>query len=349
MISPDRTDRLDTLSGVAAEQRTMVGRRALVTGASGFIGSHLVQALASDGVVVRAFLRYDSRDSLGYLDELEPAVLSQVEVVRGDIRDGPTVLRAVEGCDTVFHLAALIAIPYSYVAPEAYVATNVSGTLNVLEASRQSGVKRVIHTSTSEVYGTAQMVPITEQHPIRPQSPYAASKAAADHLALAYHSSFGTPVVVLRPFNTFGPRQSLRAVIPTIGAQLLSGGPVHLGSLRPTRDFTFVSDTVAGFISAATAPDAIGRTLQLGTGVEISIGDLATLIAEIAGHPLRIEVDHARVRPAASEVERLVADPSLARKVLGWAARVSLRDGLGETVTWLRRSSLLRRAGEYVR
>src|SRR3989442_1364676 len=322
----------------------MAGRRALVTGASGFIGSHLVQALVGAGVSVRAFLRYDSRDTLGYLDELDRAVLEQVEIARGDIRDGPTVLRAVEGCDTVFHLAALIAIPYSYVAPEAYVATNVSGTLNVLEASRKADVQHVVHTSTSEVYGTAQHVPITEEHPIRPQSPYAASKAAADHLALAYHASFGTPVVVLRPFNTYGPRQSLRAVIPTIAEQLIRGGPVRLGSLSPTRDFTFVSDTVTGFVRAASAPEAIGRTVQLGTGVEISIGDLAALLADVSGVPLRIEEDPARVRPASSEVERLVAGSSVARELLGWRAQGPPRDGLRRSLEWRRERPLPARA-----
>jgi dTDP-glucose 4,6-dehydratase len=206
-----------------------------------------------------------------------------------------------------------------------------------------------VHTSTSEVYGTAQVVPITEQHPLRPQSPYAASKAAADHLALSYHAAFGTPVVVLRPFNTYGPRQSLRAVIPTIAAQLIRGGPVRLGSLGPTRDFTFVSDTVAGFVRAATAPQAVGRTVQLGTGIETSVGDLATLLAKVVGAPLRIERDEARVRPESSEVERLIADPALARDLLGWAPQVPLRDGLERTVAWLRGSPLPERAGEYAR
>jgi len=327
----------------------MAGHRALVTGASGFIGSHLVEALVEAGASVRAFLRYDSRGSLGHLDDLDPSIMAQGDLFQGDVRDGPTVSRAVAGCDTVFHLAALVAIPYSYLAPEAYVATNVTGTLNVLEGCRQTGVERLIHTSTSEVYGTAQVVPITERHQIRPQSPYAASKAAADHLALAYHASFGTPVVVLRPFNTFGPRQSLRAVIPTIGAQLLVGGSVRLGALHPTRDFTFVSDTVRAFITAATAPGVVGRTVQLGTGVEISIEDLAAVVADVTAMPLRIEVEDSRIRPAASEVERLVADPSLARELLGWSAQVTLRDGLEKTVRWLRQSPLLKRAGKYVR
>jgi NAD dependent epimerase/dehydratase len=334
---------------VPEERTEWTGRRALVTGAGGFIGSHLVEALVRAGASVRAFVRYDSRGANGHLDLLDRTVLANVELFRGDIRDGPTVARAVDGRDSVFHLAALVAIPYSYQAPEAYVATNIGGTLNLLEACRRGAVERIVHTSTSEVYGTAQVTPITERHPLRPQSPYAASKAAADHLALSYHATFGLPIIVLRPFNTFGPRQSLRAVIPTIAAQLIRGGVVRLGSVHPTRDFTYVSDTVAGFIAAASAPAAIGRTVQLGTGTEISIGDLATLIAEIAGTPLRIEADAARVRPASSEVERLVADPSLARELLGWAPRIALRDGLKETLAWLRQSGLPARSAEYVR
>lgn len=334
---------------MARPREQLAGRRVLVTGAAGFIGSHLVGSLVAEGAAVRAFVRYDSRGSRGHIDLLDPAVRNEVEIIAGDVRDGPTVDRAIAGCDTVFHLAALVAIPYSYLAPEAYVATNVGGTLNVLESARRAEVSRLVHTSTSEVYGTAQVTPITEQHPIRPQSPYAASKAGADHLALAYHSSFGTPVVVLRPFNTYGPRQSLRAVIPTIASQLIRGGPVRLGLVRPTRDFTFVTDTVAGFIRAATAPDAIGRTVQLGTGVEISIGDLAALLGEITGTAPRIETDPDRIRPAASEVERLVADPSLARELLGWTPTVALRAGLHETVEWLRRNQATDRAAEYVR
>jgi NAD dependent epimerase/dehydratase len=326
----------------------MVGRRALVTGAGGFIASHLVEALVSAGASVRAFVRYDSRSSDGQLDALRPEIARELEIFRGDIRDAPTVARAVDGCDTVFHLAALVAIPYSYLAPEAYVATNVTGTLNVLEAARRHDLRRLVHTSTSEVYGTARSVPITERHPLHPQSPYAASKAAADHLALSYHASFGIPVAVVRPFNAFGLRQSLRAVIPTIGAQLLRGGPVRLGSLTPTRDFTFVTDTVDGFMRAATA-DAVGRTVQLGTGVEISIGDLAKLMAEIAGRELHIETDPARIRPAKSEVERLVADPAYAAAVLGWSPQVTLRAGLDRTIQWLREAGIAERATQYTR
>src|SRR2546428_966021 len=263
----------------------MAGRRTLVTGAGGFARGRLVGAPAAAGTSTRAFARSDSRGAHGHLDDLARSVLSEIELFPGDPRDGPTVARAVAGRDTVFHLAALIAIPYSYIAPEAYVATNVTGTLNLLDACRTADVQHVVHTSTSEVYGTAQRVPITEEHPIRPQSPYAASKAAADHLALSYHASFGTPVVVLRPFNTYGPRQSLRAVIPTIAAQLIRGGPVSLGSVTPTRDFTFVSDTVTGFVRAASVPEALGRTVQLGTGGEVSLPDLAAGVAGIRGVP----------------------------------------------------------------
>jgi NAD dependent epimerase/dehydratase len=334
---------------VAHEDGTLAGRRVLVTGAGGFIGSHLTEALVTGGASVRAFVRYDSQGSHGHLDDLGPNVTREIEVVPGDLRDPASVARVVADRDVVFHLGALVAIPYSYVAPEAYVATNVAGTLNVLDACRHVGVHRIVHTSTSEVYGTAQITPITEQHPLRPQSPYAASKAASDHLALAYHASFDLPVVVLRPFNTFGPRQSLRAVIPTIAAQLLRGGPVRLGSTAPTRDFTFVSDTVAAFLAAAIAPRALGRTIQLGTGVEISVGDVAVLIADIVGVPLRIERDEARIRPAASEVERLVSDPAVAREVLGWEPQVPLRDGLRKTVAWLKGSSLPGRAEAYAR
>lgn len=333
------------MPGTAAQ---VAGRRVLVTGAGGFIGSHVVEALLTEGATVRAFVRYDSRGSRGWLEALPAKSASDVEIFAGDIRDGPTVDRAVAGCEIVLHLASLIAIPYSYLAPEAYVATNVTGTQHVLDACRRHDVSRVVHTSTSEVYGTAQRVPITEEHPLHPQSPYAASKASADLLALSYHASFGTPVVVLRPFNTFGPRQSLRAIIPTIAAQLLAGGPVRLGATTPTRDFTYVADTAAGFVRAATA-DAVGQVVQLGTGREISIGDLAKAIAGVVGVPLKIESDAERVRPSASEVMRLVSDPSRARALLAWASDTSLEDGLRRTVDWLRTDPSVARAREYVR
>jgi dTDP-glucose 4,6-dehydratase len=324
------------------------GRRVLVTGAGGFIGSHVVEALVQEGARVRALVRYSSRGSRGWLDALTAERLADVETFAGDIRDGPTVDRAVDWCEIVLHLASLIAIPYSYLAPEAYVATNVVGTQHVLDACRRHDVGRIVHTSTSEVYGTAQRVPIDETHPLHPQSPYAASKASADLLALSYHASFGSPVVVLRPFNTYGPRQSLRAIIPTIAAQLLAGGPVRIGATAPTRDFTYVTDTADGFVRAATA-DAVGQVVQLGTGSEISIGDVAKAIADVVGTPLRLESDETRLRPASSEVLRLVSDASRARAVLGWTPRVSLSDGLRKTVEWLRDDPSVTRAREYVR
>jgi dTDP-glucose 4,6-dehydratase len=326
----------------------LAGRQILVTGAGGFIASHLVEAFVAVDARVRAFVRYDSRGSHGWLDTIPAETLGRVEIVAGDIRDAPTVDRAVAGCEVVLHLASLIAIPYSYLAPEAYVATNVVGTQHVLDACRRHDVTRIVHTSTSEVYGTAQRVPIDERHPLHPQSPYAASKASADLLALSYHASFGSPVVVVRPFNTYGPRQSLRAIIPTIVAQLIAGGPVRLGATTPTRDFTFVTDTVDGFVRAAAA-DAIGEVVQLGSGQEISIGDLARLIADLIGAPLALELDEGRLRPEASEVLRLVSDATRARELLGWAPTVSLRDGLASTIAWLRTDAAVGRSREYVR
>jgi NAD dependent epimerase/dehydratase len=326
----------------------VAGRRVLVTGSGGFIGSHLTEALVSAGARVRAFLRYDSRGTRGWLDTIPAQTLAEVEVIAGDIRDAPTVDRAVGGCDTVLHLASLIAIPYSYLAPEAYVATNVVGTQHVLDACRRHDVARVVHTSTSEVYGTAQRVPIDETHPLHPQSPYAASKASADLLALSYHASFGTPVVILRPFNTFGPRQSLRAIIPTIASQLIAGGPVRLGATTPTRDFVYVGDTVEGFLLAATA-DALGEIVQLGTGQEISVGELARVIADLCGASLTLRVDEDRLRPEASEVQRLVADAARAKALLGWSPTVTLTEGLRRTIEWLRNDPSVARAREYVR
>jgi NAD dependent epimerase/dehydratase len=326
----------------------LAGRRVLVTGAGGFIGSHVVEALVGERARVRAFVRYDSRGSRGWLDTIAADRLAEVEVFAGDIRDAPTVDRAVAGCEVVLHLASLIAIPYSYLAPEAYVATNVVGTQHVLDACRRHDVARVVHTSTSEVYGSAQRVPIDEGHPLHPQSPYAASKASADLLALSYHASFGTPVVVLRPFNTYGPRQSLRAIIPTIAAQLLAGGPVRLGATAPTRDFTYVTDTVDGFVRAANA-DGVGLVIQLGTGRETSIADLARAVADVIGAPLKIETDDDRVRPPTSEVTRLVSNASRAREILGWSPSVTLTDGLRKTVDWLRGDKSVHRAREYVR
>ncbi|MEU4211888.1 SDR family NAD(P)-dependent oxidoreductase [Streptomyces sp. NPDC026206] len=310
-----------------------------VTGAEGFIGSHLVEALVADGHRVRAMVQYNSFSSFGWLEDLTAEVLDHVEVVLGDVRDPGSVQGLVTGAETVYHLAALIAIPYSYRAPHSYVETNVTGTLNVLEAVRHLGIPRLVHTSTSETYGTAQTVPITEDHPINTQSPYAASKAGGDRLADSYHASFGLPVVTLRPFNTFGPRQSMRAVIPTVIGQVAAGSlTITLGDLRPTRDFTYVTDTVAAFRAAGTAPAAavVGRTFNSGTGEEISIGDLVTLIGKLMNADLDVREDPARVRPAASEVMRLVCDSTRLRAATGWRPAHTLEDGLREAIAFFR-------------
>lgn len=316
---------------------TLAGRRVLVTGADGFIGSHLAERLVAEGAEVRAFCVYNSRGSLGWLDEADPAVRSALDVRLGDIRDARFVEAATEGIDTVFHLAALIAIPYSYVAPASFVDTNVTGTLHVLEAARRVGVRRVIQTSTSEVYGTPAVLPITEDHPLQAQSPYAATKVAADQLSLAFARTFDLPVVVLRPFNTYGPRQSARAVLPTMLRQLLAGRTeVRLGRLDPRRDLTYVADTVAGFVAAALADGIEGQTIQLGTGRSESIGELFAIACRILGVEARTIEDQERVRPDASEVLVLQSDPSLARTLLGWTATTSIEDGLAHTIAWLR-------------
>jgi NAD dependent epimerase/dehydratase len=310
-----------------------------VTGAEGFIGSHLVEALVASGRRVRAMVQYNSFASHGWLELLAPEVLDRVEVVLGDVRDSGSVRELVAGSDTVYHLAALIAIPYSYRAPRSYVDTNVSGTLNVLEAVREFGIPRLVHTSTSETYGTAQTVPITEDHPIVTQSPYAASKAGGDRLADSYHASFETPVVTLRPFNTFGPRQSMRAVIPTVIGQVAAGQrEVTLGDLRPTRDFMYVKDTAAAFVAVGTAPAAkvVGRTFNAGTGGEISVGDLVRLIGKLMDTDLLVREDAQRLRPAGSEVMRLVCDATRLREATGWAPAHSLEDGLAHTIGFFR-------------
>ncbi|MFJ2574226.1 SDR family NAD(P)-dependent oxidoreductase [Streptomyces halstedii] len=307
---------------------------AAVTGAEGFIGSHLVEALVAAGHRVRAMAQYNSFSSYGWLETLSEEVLAEVEIVLGDVRDPGSVRGFAEGADCVYHLAALIAIPYSYRAPHSYVDTNVTGTLNVLEAVRALGTPRLVHTSTSETYGTAQTVPITEDHPIHTQSPYAASKAGADRLADSYHASFGTPVVTLRPFNTFGPRQSMRAVIPTVIGQLAAGQRViTLGDLRPTRDFTYVEDTARAFLAVGTADAGrvVGRTFNAGTGGEISVGDLVALIGKVTGTEVDVREDAERVRPAASEVMRLVADATRLRETTGWAPAHDLEQGLART------------------
>jgi dTDP-glucose 4,6-dehydratase/UDP-glucose 4-epimerase len=315
----------------------------LVTGSDGFIGSHVVEELVRRGASVRAFVYYNSFNSWGWLDHVPTAVRSGIEVMAGDVRDGNCVRSAMKDCTDVLHLAALIAIPFSYVAPESYVDTNIKGTLNVVQAARDLGVDRVVQTSTSEVYGTARFVPITEAHPLQGQSPYSASKIGADQIALSFHTSFDLPVVVIRPFNTYGPRQSARAVIPTVITQLVNGNRhVQLGALHPTRDFSFVTDTARGLISGLTAPAAevVGQTINLGSNFEISIGETAKLIAEAMDMPIEIETDTERLRPQASEVERLWADNSRARDLLDWSPEFGGRDGLLRglkiTVDWFR-------------
>jgi dTDP-glucose 4,6-dehydratase len=327
---------------------TLAGRSVLVTGAGGFIGGHLVERLVRDGARVRALCRYNSRNERGTLDWLEPTVTADVEVVLGELRDVESVATAVAGTEVVLHLGAQIAIPYSYVNPRDFLEVNVLGTLNVAQAALQHGVQRVVHTSTSEVYGSAQTVPITEAHPLEPQSPYAASKLAADKLMDSYHRSFELPVCVLRPFNTYGPRQSARAIIPTIISQALVGPTIRLGSLHPRRDLTYVEDTVAGFVAAATRDAAVGRTIQLGTNHDVSVGDLVDMVAKVLGRELTAETDPQRVRPEKSEVERLVAGPFLAAELLGWEPAVDLREGLARTIDWIERNAERYRVDHYV-
>jgi NAD dependent epimerase/dehydratase len=321
-----------------------------VTGADGFIGSHLVERLIADGADVRAFCLYNSNGSAGWLDDSKIFRDSGSEPLLADIRDPEAVRHAVAGVDIVFHLAALIAIPYSYLAPRSFVDTNVSGTLNVLEAVRREGVTKMINTSTSEVYGTPETVPITEAHPLRGQSPYSATKIAADKLCESYALSFGTPVTILRPYNTFGPRQSARAVIPTILSQLLAGArTIRLGAVTPRRDFTFVADTCDGFVRAAAADLEPGTVVQLGTGRTVSIGETFDLCRSVLGVDAEVVTDEQRVRPAGSEVEILQSDPSLAQSLLGWTPQVSLEDGLARTAEWLRPRVDPTLAGRYQR
>jgi NAD dependent epimerase/dehydratase len=314
-------------------------RKILVTGADGFIGSHLVESLVRAGHQVRAFVLYNAFNSWGWLDHAAGDVSGHFDVFSGDIRDPHGVRRAVAGCDTVLHLAALIAIPFSYHSPDAYVDTNIKGTLNVLQAARDLAIERVVHTSTSEVYGTAQSVPIGEDHPVVGQSPYSATKIGADQLALSFHRSFDLPVAVLRPFNTYGPRQSARAVIPTIITQIAEGTRrIKLGARSPTRDFSFVADTVRGFEAIMDADAAIGQIVNLGSGFEISIGDTARLIADLMDTTITIETDAQRLRPVSSEVERLLASTSKAKRLMNWEAVFGGRDGfargLRETIEW---------------
>ena len=321
-----------------AASKSSIGK-VLVTGADGFIGSHLTEALVRHGFEVRAFVYYNSFNSWGWLDHCGEDVKGQIEVFTGDIRDPHGVKSAMTGCDAVLHLAALIGIPFSYHSPSTYVETNINGTLNVLQAARDLDISRIIHTSTSEVYGTAQFVPITEQHPLQGQSPYSASKIAADQLAYSFYSSFDLPVITLRPFNTYGPRQSARAVIPTIITQIANkASTIKLGAINPTRDFSFIEDTVSGFISALKSGKGAGETINLGSNFEVSIEDTAKLIAEIMGVSVEISTDEERLRPENSEVERLWADNSKALEILGWrpsyAGLNGFREGLAKSIDW---------------
>lgn len=328
---------------------SLVGRKVLVTGAGGFIGSHLAEALVEAGAEVTAMVHYNSGSLIGNLAFLDRRARDQIKVVSGNIEDSDFMVHAMKGQEVVFHLAALIAIPYSYVAPRSYVRTNVEGTLNVLEAARHLGTARVIHTSTSEVYGTALRTPIDETHPLQGQSPYSASKIGADKIAESYHRSFATPVVTVRPFNTFGPRQSARAFIPTIISQALGRDEIRLGSLTPERDMTFVTDTAAGFIAAATAPGIEGMTVNLGTGETRSVGWFAERLLGLMGIDKPIVQEQQRMRPELSEVRKLVSDNSLARRVMDWAPRVTLDDGLRQAIAFVEAHRDLFRADEYVR
>lgn len=316
-------------------------RKVLVTGADGFIGSHLAEALVRAGYDVKAFVFYNSFNSWGWLDQCAEDVKGKFEVFAGDIRDPHGVRTAMMGCDAVLHLAALIAIPYSYHSPDTYVDTNIKGTLNIVQAARELGISKLIHTSTSEVYGSARFVPITEEHPLQGQSPYSASKIGADQIAQSFYLSFGTPVVTLRPFNTYGPRQSARAVIPTIITQIASGKrEIQLGSLYPTRDFNYVADTVNGFIQALNSEKGIGEVINLGSNYEISIGDTAKAIGDVMGADIKILPDSQRLRPEKSEVGRLLASNSKAKELLNWepayAGLDGLKRGLKETADWFR-------------
>ena len=321
----------------------------LVTGAGGFIGSHLVERLAASGARVRAFVRYNSRADWGLLAALPDETVARLEIIAGDLRDLPAVIEAMRGADLVFHLGALIAIPYSYVHPAEVVDVNVTGTLNVLLAAREAEPERVVHTSSSEVYGTARTVPIDENHPLQGQSPYSASKIGADKIAESFFRSFDVPVATVRPFNTYGPRQSDRAVIPTIISQALTQDTVRLGNLDATRDLTYVADTVAGFLAVGETDGVLGETFNLGAGSEITIGDLAERVIALTGRDARIEIDPARLRPPKSEVERLVSDNTLARTRLGWTPQIPLDEGLSLTIDWIRANLDRYQPGSYQR
>lgn len=319
----------------------------LVTGAGGFIGSHLTERLAAEGARVRAFVRYNSRADAGLLAWIAPELRARIEIIGGDLRDEDAIRKAVQGCAVVLHLGALISIPYSYHHPVEVVQTNVLGTLHVLNACREAGVERVVHTSTSEVYGTARQVPMTEAHPLQGQSPYSASKIGADKLAESFHCAFGLPVVTLRPFNTYGPRQSARAVIPAVITQALTQPVIRVGNTHTTRDFTFVDDTVNGFLLAAQTPGIEGKTIHLGTGTEIRIADLVEKIVSKVNRAVEIQVEAQRLRPQASEVYRLLSDNAQARHVLGWQPRTGLDEGLDQTIAWIRQHLDRYRLGIY--
>jgi NAD dependent epimerase/dehydratase len=323
------------------------GKQVLVTGGGGFIGSHLVERLVSLDAQVRALVRYNSRNDWGLLELVPKETKEKIEVVMGDLTDPFSTSKAVQGCAMVFHLAALIAIPYSYVAPAHYVQVNCGGTLNILEAARQHGVECLVHTSTSETYGTAQYTPIDESHPLKGQSPYSASKIGADKLAESYYLSFGLPVATVRPFNTYGPRQSARAIIPTIISQALTGDAIHLGSLEPRRDLTYVGDTVEGFLKAASTPQARGEVTNLGTGQSVSIGELAQMILKIIGGNKEIVTDQERLRPENSEVWNLLSDNRRAQKILGWTPQMSLEAGLQKTVDYMKENLSRYKSGIY--
>jgi NAD dependent epimerase/dehydratase len=328
-------------------ERSVKESLVLVTGAGGFIGSHLVEELLGRGVRVRAFVRYSSSGLAGWLDEIPAVAAERLELFFGDIRDARAVRQAAEGCGRIYHLAALIGIPYSYLAPDSYLEVNVQGTLNVLNAARDLGVERTVVTSTSEVYGTALYTPIDERHPLQAQSPYAATKIGADQLAVSYHRAFGLPVSIVRPFNTYGPRQSARAVIPTIVGQALAADVVRLGSLTPVRDLVYVADTVAGFLAVADCPACVGRAINLATGVGVSVREVSDRILRLVGRRLPVVEAPERVRPESSEVFHLIGCAAAAEELAGWKARTALDEGLARTLDWARGRTDLRRPGDY--
>lgn len=323
-------------------------KKILITGADGFIGSHLTEELIRKGYNVRAFIFYNSFNSWGWLDHSNDDIKKSLDVFAGDIRDPHGVKQAMKGCDAVLHLAALIAIPYSYHSPDTYIDTNIKGTLNILQAARELGIEKIVHTSTSEVYGTAKFVPITEDHPLQGQSPYSASKIGADQLAMSFYYSYNLPVAIIRPFNTYGPRQSARAVIPTIIMQIAAGQKtIRLGSLNPTRDFNFIKDTVQGFISIAESENSVGEIINIGSNFEISIGETVKVIAELMNTKIKIRIETERIRPQKSEVERLLASNRKAMDLVGWAPEFGGLDGfkrgLNETIEWYRNPENLKR------